>query len=523
MSSVLSGKINNIALNTTSTSNAAPQTALIKTAGGAVYKVPITALQGKSVGQQIIIKTGPSGSALTTTAATIISMNTMTTTSTIGKTVTNVVSSNANATTSIPGMVIRSVVASPATAASPGQKIQIIRPVTPVTLTTNAIPPSKATPIATQIRLSTPVSAASTVTATPNNSSNASTPTTASTPLQQFIQIPLRLPDGRTQTINLPLSMITGNQQVQIALNQTTAGSQVITVTQPRPQLATATSTATTQVTGQNVNNVTTTTSIVGLTPSTPNNNASSANVAINSNVASSESSVTTTQTTTITATTVVSAKTEKLNDLTGKSLEKEIKNLNDIKTATVINTQANSTSPDSIGPPAKRLKIEKLSDENLASEVSSLKKEIKEKQVLLEKQLYKDAQFSLENLKANSKISTNNHNSLPHITNYGDCKVETQLKTKQEPQMNDVQMQEVPQVQGEEVLIGNETTDGKGNTYKESELYCLCRKPYDETKVYVGCDSCLGWFHCSCVGITEQQAEEIDKYFCPDCQKSKE
>ncbi|ESO89132.1 hypothetical protein LOTGIDRAFT_106754, partial [Lottia gigantea] len=53
--------------------------------------------------------------------------------------------------------------------------------------------------------------------------------------------------------------------------------------------------------------------------------------------------------------------------------------------------------------------------------------------------------------------------------------------------------------------------------------LYCLCKTPYDDTKFYIGCDLCSNWFHGSCVGITEDQANVIDSYICPDCRKQKE
>ncbi|CAG0896809.1 unnamed protein product [Cyprideis torosa] len=52
--------------------------------------------------------------------------------------------------------------------------------------------------------------------------------------------------------------------------------------------------------------------------------------------------------------------------------------------------------------------------------------------------------------------------------------------------------------------------------------LYCICRKPYDDTNFYVGCDVCSNWFHGSCVGITERQAKSISEYVCPECEKAK-
>ncbi|GMT14371.1 hypothetical protein PFISCL1PPCAC_5668 [Pristionchus fissidentatus] len=57
----------------------------------------------------------------------------------------------------------------------------------------------------------------------------------------------------------------------------------------------------------------------------------------------------------------------------------------------------------------------------------------------------------------------------------------------------------------------------------KEEELYCLCRKPYDDSQFYVGCDSCEGWYHPSCVQITQQEAETVAEYICPLCLKKGE
>ena len=39
--------------------------------------------------------------------------------------------------------------------------------------------------------------------------------------------------------------------------------------------------------------------------------------------------------------------------------------------------------------------------------------------------------------------------------------------------------------------------------------------------RFYVGCDRCQGWFHCSCVGITQTEAENIDSYICPKCKNT--
>ncbi|CAH2086513.1 unnamed protein product [Euphydryas editha] len=52
-------------------------------------------------------------------------------------------------------------------------------------------------------------------------------------------------------------------------------------------------------------------------------------------------------------------------------------------------------------------------------------------------------------------------------------------------------------------------------------ELYCLCRQPYDNSQFYICCDRCQDWFHGRCVGILQSEADNIDEYICPNCQKN--
>lgn len=52
-------------------------------------------------------------------------------------------------------------------------------------------------------------------------------------------------------------------------------------------------------------------------------------------------------------------------------------------------------------------------------------------------------------------------------------------------------------------------------------ELYCSCKQPYDESQFYICCDKCQDWFHGRCVGIVQSEAEFIDEYVCPNCQRN--
>ncbi|OXA52672.1 Histone lysine demethylase PHF8 [Folsomia candida] len=50
--------------------------------------------------------------------------------------------------------------------------------------------------------------------------------------------------------------------------------------------------------------------------------------------------------------------------------------------------------------------------------------------------------------------------------------------------------------------------------------LYCLCQEPWDihNRKFMIHCDHCSDWFHGLCVGITDEEAKDIEKYHCPKC-----
>ncbi|PAV88553.1 hypothetical protein WR25_21842 [Diploscapter pachys] len=59
-----------------------------------------------------------------------------------------------------------------------------------------------------------------------------------------------------------------------------------------------------------------------------------------------------------------------------------------------------------------------------------------------------------------------------------------------------------------------------EGSRHKEeSNIYCICRTPYDEHKFYVCCDTCEQWYHPECVGISIQEAEQRPTYTCPPCE----
>lgn len=47
----------------------------------------------------------------------------------------------------------------------------------------------------------------------------------------------------------------------------------------------------------------------------------------------------------------------------------------------------------------------------------------------------------------------------------------------------------------------------------------CFCQLQKDEEKeVYIGCDYCGSWFHASCIGLDNEEAQKLQFYYCKDC-----
>lgn len=53
---------------------------------------------------------------------------------------------------------------------------------------------------------------------------------------------------------------------------------------------------------------------------------------------------------------------------------------------------------------------------------------------------------------------------------------------------------------------------------FDEWEQYCTCKKPLNPNLLYVRCDICQNWFHLSCMGLTKEQAEELEMFSCLHC-----
>lgn len=65
--------------------------------------------------------------------------------------------------------------------------------------------------------------------------------------------------------------------------------------------------------------------------------------------------------------------------------------------------------------------------------------------------------------------------------------------------------------------------TNTRAKSSKKEKLLCICRTPYDNTKFYVGCEHCSNWFHGDCVGVSEEMSKTMEEYVCADCRRAEE
>jgi len=56
-----------------------------------------------------------------------------------------------------------------------------------------------------------------------------------------------------------------------------------------------------------------------------------------------------------------------------------------------------------------------------------------------------------------------------------------------------------------------------KGNGKSKGEVYCVCRgRDYGTPMIF--CGACREWYHFSCLGVEEEDAEDIEVYICGPC-----
>ena len=69
---------------------------------------------------------------------------------------------------------------------------------------------------------------------------------------------------------------------------------------------------------------------------------------------------------------------------------------------------------------------------------------------------------------------------------------------------------------------IGMEEEDDDEEEEEEGECSATqCLQPVADQIIWVQCDHCQEWFHCVCVGLTKEYAEQIDTYKCASCKQA--
>ncbi|XP_046745032.1 nucleosome-remodeling factor subunit NURF301 isoform X7 [Diprion similis] len=150
------------------------------------------------------------------------------------------------------------------------------------------------------------------------------------------------------------------------------------------------------------------------------------------------------------------------------------------------------------------------------------LKKDILKKRALLEKELQIDIQ---KDLSAELATRTKAERHKQDEVKVGSAKRKSNAQTAQHVSPpNRGGRPKKHRAQGNSTTPpGASTATTAGGRIKKEKLYCLCRTPYDETKFYVGCDLCNNWFHGDCVGITEEMSKSLSEFVCTECRHARD
>jgi hypothetical protein len=50
-------------------------------------------------------------------------------------------------------------------------------------------------------------------------------------------------------------------------------------------------------------------------------------------------------------------------------------------------------------------------------------------------------------------------------------------------------------------------------------ETHCICKSPLNPDYMYIQCEECEKWFHIQCVGLSSNEVETVEKWYCNDCE----
>ncbi|XP_076674855.1 nucleosome-remodeling factor subunit NURF301 E(bx) isoform X2 [Andrena cerasifolii] len=149
------------------------------------------------------------------------------------------------------------------------------------------------------------------------------------------------------------------------------------------------------------------------------------------------------------------------------------------------------------------------------------LKKDILKKRALLEKELQIDIQKDLSAELA-SRTKAERHKQDEVKVGSAKRKANAQVAQQVSPPNRGGRPKKF-KAQGNSTTPPGASTAATPNRIKKEKLYCLCRTPYDETKFYVGCDLCNNWFHGDCVGITEEMCKTLSEFVCTECRHARD
>ncbi|CAK9823195.1 Nucleosome-remodeling factor subunit NURF301 [Anthophora retusa] len=149
------------------------------------------------------------------------------------------------------------------------------------------------------------------------------------------------------------------------------------------------------------------------------------------------------------------------------------------------------------------------------------LKKDILKKRALLEKELQIDIQKDLSAELA-SRTKAERHKQDEVKVGSAKRKANAQVAQQVSPPNRGGRPKKY-KAQGHNTTPPGASTTATANRIKKEKLYCLCRTPYDETKFYVGCDLCNNWFHGDCVGITEEMCKTLSEFVCTECRHARD
>ncbi|KRT79741.1 PHD finger motif containing protein [Oryctes borbonicus] len=145
------------------------------------------------------------------------------------------------------------------------------------------------------------------------------------------------------------------------------------------------------------------------------------------------------------------------------------------------------------------------------------LKKDILRKRALLEKELQHEIQREVnEELAARTKLERTKQDE---VRSAGSSKRKSAV-TATTTAYAQSSSRSAPKNRKNQKSQSSPPSQGRG---KKEKLYCTCRTPYDETKFYVGCDLCNNWFHGDCVGITEELSKTMSEFICTECKHARD